>query len=266
MKKTIPFLACIIGIFILSLNSCKTNQLTYFKGADTLSVSVKNSDYGVKLVPSDELLITVSSLIQEASDPYNFSRITTLSTKSKDQIEQPRNQSYIVDAEGSINFPILGKLHVAGLTTIGLTKMLEDLISKDIENPVVRVQLVNFRINVLGEVAKPGAKEVKYERYTIFDALADAGDLTIYGQRQNVLLIRENEGQRSFHRLNLRDADIVNSPYFYLQQNDVIYVEPTKIRSANSEYNQNNSFKISIVSTIVSAISVITSLVIALTR
>ena len=155
-------------------------------------------------------------------------------------------------------------MHVAGLSTQELTKELETRISKDVENPIVRVQLVNFRINVLGEVKKPGAISVNKERYSILDALADAGDLTEYGERSNVLLIREVDGKRIYHRLNLNNSEVLSSSYFYLQQNDVVYVEPNEIRRENAKYNQNNSFKISVVSTIVSACSVIASLIIAL--
>ena len=138
-------------------------------------------------------------------------------------------------------------------------------ISETVDDPIVRVQLVDFRVNVLGEVKKPGAVLVNKERYSILDALADANDLTEYGERSNVLLIREIDGKRIYQRLNLNSSDILTSPYFYLQQNDVVYVEPNEIRRENAKYNQNNAYKISVVSTIVSACSVIASLIIALT-
>ena len=123
---------------------------------------------------------------------------------------------------------------------------------------------MNFRVNVLGEVKNPGQIVVTTERFSIFDALATVGDLTEYGRRENVTLIREVDGVRTYHRINLNDANVVNSPYFYLQQNDVIYVEPNKVRKDNSKYNQNNSFRIQVVSTVVSLASVISSLLIAL--
>ena len=126
------------------------------------------------------------------------------------------------------------------------------------------MQLVNFRVNVLGAVLEPGSIEVKSERFSVLDALAAAGDMTVQGKRDNVLLIRDNNGKREFHRLNLKDAGIVDSPYFYMQQNDVIYVEPSDVAAENAEYNQNNSFKVSVISTVVSAASVVASLLIAL--
>ena len=250
---------------ILTLFSCKTTKhLTYFENADSLKTSIQNLDYALKLVPFDELQITVNSLVPEATAAYNLPLFNPVRRGTIVAPTQEAMQTYQIDKDGNILFPVLGELHVAGMSTKELTDMLYDKISKEVEDPLIKVNLMNFRVNVLGEVNSPGAKSVSKERYTLFDAIADAGDLTLYGQRENVLLIREENGVRTFHRMNLKDANIVNSPYFYLQQNDVLYVEPNKTRSSNSEYNSNNSFKVSVVSTIVSALSVIASLVIAL--
>ena len=120
-------------------------------------------------------------------------------------------------------------------------------------------------MNVLGEVRNPGSVEVKTERFSVLDALAAAGDMTQYGVRNEVMLIREENGKRSYHTLNLEDAAIVNSPYFFLSQNDVIYVKPNKVLESNASYDTNNAYRISVVSTVVSVMSVIASLVIALT-
>ncbi len=118
----------------------------------------------------------------------------------------------------------------------------------------------------MGEVEKPGPVKVSTERLSVFDALVAAGDLTDYGRRENVLVIREIDGKKVYQRLNLKDSKVVESPFFYLQQNDVVYVEPNSIRQANSKYNSNNAFKLTVISSVISAVSVITSLVIALTR
>lgn len=123
---------------------------------------------------------------------------------------------------------------------------------------------MNFKVSVLGEVAKPGVVEVKSERCTVLEALGLAGDMTIFGKRENVTLIREEDGVVSYHRLNLADGDLIKSPYYYMQQNDVLYVEPTETRMEQSEYSTNNSYKIQVVSAIISGASVIASLVIAL--
>lgn len=264
MKKC---LLCVVMAFAVAMSSCTSykTSLPYFEDIrDSISGEFIQGDYGIKIIPDDELLITVTSMVPEATAMYNLTLANPAMRDEIVRITQPQQQTYIVDANGDIQFPVLGKLHVAGLSTQELTKELETRISKDVENPIVRVQLVNFRINVLGEVKKPGAISVKKERYSILDALADAGDLTEYGERSNVLLIRELDGKRVYQRLNLNNSEVLASPCFYLQQNDVVYVEPNEIRRENAKYNQNNSYKISVVSTIVSACSVIASLVIAL--
>lgn len=262
--KTIFSKALVLLFVIASLASCRSKQeLAYFykhTSPDTLNLA----NYSIKIQPADELIITVNSLIPEASYPYNLPVLNPAHQGSIEITTTTQNQTYTVDKEGYITFPILGKIHVEGLSTQEIAQRLTDKISEAVDQPIVRVQLVNFRVNVLGEVMKPGAIQVKAERFSILDALAAVGDLTVYGRRDNVLLIREENGERQFHRLNLNEATIVNSPYFYLQQNDVIYVEPSSTRKANSEYNQNNSFKIQIASTVVSVISVMSSLIIAL--
>ena len=137
-------------------------------------------------------------------------------------------------------------------------------VSANVKDPFVRVELLGFNIDVMGEVKNPQRIYVNSERYTLLDALSAAGDLTEYGERSNVLVIREEDGKQTYHRLNLADSNIFSSPYFYLHQNDVIYVEPNQIRIDNSKYNQNNAYKLSVISTIVSASSVVASLIIAL--
>lgn len=245
------FIAAAI-VLAATVTSCKAPQsLAYFENADSLkTVGTTALDYAVKIRPADELIITVNSIVPEATAAYNLS-------------STPQNQTYVVDTDGEITMPVIGKIHAAGMTTKGLGDYLTEKISKEVDSPVVRVQLANFRVNVLGEVKRPGAIEAKSERFTIFDALAAAEDMTEYGERTNVMVIREENGQRAYHRVNLKDARIVDSPYYYLQQNDVVYVEPNQIKAGNAKYSQNNAFKVAVVSTIVSAVSVIASLVIA---
>ena len=246
------FIAAAI-VLAATVTSCKAPQsLAYFENADSLkTVGTTALDYAVKIRPADELIITVNSIVPEATAAYNLS-------------STPQNQTYVVDTDGEITMPVIGKIHAAGMTTKGLGDYLTEKISKEVDSPVVRVQLANFRVNVLGEVKRPGAIEAKSERFTIFDALAAAEDMTEYGERTNVMVIREENGQRAYHRVNLKDARIVDSPYYYLQQNDVVYVEPNQIKAGNAKYSQNNAFKVAVISTIVSAVSVIASLVIAL--
>lgn len=263
--KIINILLIVAAALASSMTSCKTPQsLAYFENADSLKVSSTTLDYAVRIRPADELVITVNSIVPEATAAYNLPLINPTTESVIKTSSSAQNQTYIVDTEGNIDFPVIGKIHAEGMTTLGLKNYLTERISKDVDDPVVRVQLGNFRINVLGEVKQAGSIEVKSERCSIFDAIAAAGDMTEYGERTNVLLIREENGQRAYHRLNLKDANIVDSPYFYLEQNDVVYVQPNNIKAGNAKYSQNNAFKVTVVSTVVSAVSVIASLVIAL--
>ena len=179
---------------------------------------------------------------------------------------QPRTQTYIVDERGDVMMPVLGRIHVGGMTLPEVSRMVTDMVAKDVKDPYVRVDIVNFGIDVLGEVKTPHRVITSQQYFTVLDALAACGDLTEFGMRDRVYVIRTEDGQRAYHRLDLTSSEVFSSPYFYMRQNDVVYVEPNKIRIDNSKYNQNNAFKLSVISTVVSSVSVIASLVIALTR
>ncbi len=261
-------LLMIVSLAII-MPACKTakddQRLPYFENIGTAADGTLTSgDYGIKIIPDDELIITVTSLVPEATAAYNLPLSNPAARTTVKMASSPQQQTYIVNKHGEINFPVLGKLKVAGKTIDEIQAMLEDIIGKDVDKPYVRVQLVNFKVNVLGEVKSPGVVEVSTQRFSVLDALANAGDLTEFGLRDKVLVIREENGQKTYHRLNLNDAALLSSPYFYLQQNDVVYVEPNKIKRDNSKYNQNNAYKLSVISTVVSACSVVASLIIAL--
>ncbi|MFI3240384.1 MAG: polysaccharide biosynthesis/export family protein [Bacteroidales bacterium] len=260
------FLLYIATIAILFSSCSSTNKnLLYFNGANAIDTTqIITTDFLIKVQPDDELSIVVSSLVPEASAHYNLLQTNPAVRGSLIQSAQAQNQTYVVSKDGYINFPVFGKLMVKGLTTEEITDMLYDKIKEDIADPNIRVELVNFKINLLGEVKIPGMIDVDRQRFTVLDAIAAAGDLTEYAERTNLLLIREENGERSYVTIDLNDTSLFNSPYFYLQQNDVIYVRPNKIKEDNSRYNTNNAFKLSLTSTIVSAASVIASLIIAL--
>lgn len=266
MKITHTLIAAALSLMAISC-STQRSSLTYFEDikSQTDGVIQAPTDYEIKIAPDDELLITVTSVIPEATAEYNLPLSNPAKNASLLESAQPKQQTFIVDKAGDIKFPRLGMLHVAGLTTREVQNLIEKKISAEVEDPVVKVLLVNFRINVLGEVRNPGTIGVNRERFTILDALGAAGDLTEYAERNNILLIREVDGKKEFHHLDINDSALLSSPCYYLQQNDVIYVEPNKIRKDNSKYNQNNAFKLSMASAIISASSVIASLVIALT-
>ena len=263
MKIKIFFTIAVMAL----LASCRSNRdMVYFQDIDNNSEVLDSlyRNYSVKVKPADELLITVWSEVAEATLIYNLPQVSFAEVGDDAVAVNQKILSYVVDNEGFINFPLVGKLKVEGLRTGEVSELLTKEISKDVKDPYVRVQLAKFRVNVMGEVARPGMQEVKTERYSILDALGAAGDLTQYGRRNDVLLIREENGNRTYHRLDLTSADLLSSPYFYLQQNDVVYVAPNDIRQSNAEYNQNNSYKVQVISTAISAVSVIASLIIAL--
>ena len=263
MKKSI--IAVFLILTSIALYSCKTQhvELTYFVDAKD-GAKLESTDYEIRVVPDDELLITVNSLVPAATAQYNLPLSNPSSREAVTLSSTPKLQTYLVDKRGYIEFPVLGKVKVEGKTTEEIKTELEAEISKTVDKPFVRVQLVNFKVNVIGEVNAPRVIEVKSERFSVLDAIAAAGDLSVFGLRDQVYVIREQDGSKTFHKLDLTDAQIVASPYFYLRQNDVVYVAPNKIRVDNSKYNQNNAFKLTVISTIVSAASVIASLVIAL--
>ena len=222
------------------------------------------SNYKIKIQPDDELIITITSTLPEATAMYNLPLGNPSLKGNINATQSPRIQTHIVDRNGMIQLPVLGEIQAAGLSTKELEAVIKNRVSEHVKDPFVRVEMINFTVNVMGEVRAPQRIVVGKERFSVLDALAAAGDLTEYGKRDNVLVIRTENGKSTYHRLNLTDGSIYASPYFYLQQNDVVYVEPNDIKIDNSKYNQFSAFKLSQLSTIVSLASVIASLVIAL--
>lgn len=257
-------IAILVAAALLTSCSSKKTVLPYFTDLQGQQGTLQTMTYAPEIKPDDELLITVNSSEPQTTAYYNLPLSNPAKKAEIAAVSSPKQQTYIVDSKGDITMPLLGSIHVAGLTTEQLQAQLTEKIRKDVADAIVTVQLLNFTVVVAGEVNTPRTINVNRNRYSILDALSDAGDLTPYGERDNVLIIREENGQRTYSRINLNSADILTSPYFYLRQNDYIYVEPNEIRQANSKYNQDNAFKLSVISTVVSACSVVASLIIAL--
>ncbi len=259
----------IAAITLLSCTSTKDNTLAYFKDlalAPSGSLPNPQGDYPICIAPDDELVISITSTVPEATAAYNLPMDNPATRGNLRVSTQPRTQTYIVDEQGYIMLPVLGRLYVKGKTLTQISNEITALVAKNVKDPYVRVDIVNFSVDVMGEVRAPQRVYSGRQTFTVLDALAQCGDLTEFGKRENVYVIRTEDGKRNYQRLNLNSSDVFNSPYFYLKQNDVIYVEPNEIRIDNSKYNQNNAFKLSVISTIVSGVSVIASLIIALTR
>lgn len=263
MKKY-SFLSILLMTAVLWLTSCSApKNIAYIKNSDEVDFSHSAYLYDARIMPKDVLTITVNTVNPEASAPFNLIVSTSLNTSNVNQTFGTNRalQSYLVSNDGTIEFPVLGTLQVGGLTKIECEKMIHDKIKPYLnakETPVVTVRMANYKISVLGEVNRPGMFTVDNEKINIFEALAKAGDLTIYGVRDNVKLIRENEkGTKEIHTIVLNDANIINSPYYYLQQNDILYVEPNKVKAQNSTVGQTTSLWISATSILISFASLL---------
>lgn len=256
----------LFAVFCMFISSCSTpKDIVYFQGIDSLTPEQLNrmsQSYSNKITYDDLLSITVTAWDPAAVTPFN-PPVYAYSQEGEQPIATSQSMySYLVDKEGYINFPVLGKIHVVGLTKQELGKELENKISKYVDHPLVNVQLLNFRITLMGELSRPGSYTIKNDRFTILDAIGMAGDLPITANRKNILVIREDEGKKNIYRLDITDPAIFESPCYYLRQNDVVYVEPveTKQRSRTSSTRQ---FNISLVTSVISAVSIITSMVIS---
>lgn len=272
MKKFFSIaLALSAAAVMLTLGSCSTPKasMTYFENISTTdSGQLGNVDYELKIAPDDKLDIRVTSTNPNAAQIFNipssYSTVMDPNTGTMVQTPAGNNIDYLVSQSGDINFPILGKIHVAGMTTTQLADYIYDHVKDQIEDPIVTVQLTNFHVSILGEVNRPGNVSANSERFTIMDAIARAGDLTPYAVRDNILLIREENGKKEYHHLNLNDSKVFTSPYFYLKQNDMVVVQPNDVRRSNVNYNVNNGYRLQVTSAIISAFSVVASLAIAL--
>ncbi len=227
--------------------------------ADTLSL------YDAKIMPKDLLSITVNTSDPQASAPFNLTVQTPINTAlaNINTTTQPTLQQYLVSNKGEIDFPIIGRLKVVGLTKNQAEDLIRDSLRPYLkEVPIVTVRMANYQISVLGEVARPGTFTVSNEKVNILQALAMAGDMTVYGVRDNVKLVREEiTGKREIITIDLNRSDLVLSPYYYLRQNDIIYVSPNKTKARNSDIGSSTSIWISATSILVSLASLIVNIV-----
>ena len=236
-------LLLVISIFIFS---CKTpTDVVYFQESQNLEkISSENSFTPVFKV-DDIVSILVSAIDMDAVRPFNLLQGGSLATPESGGTSSSTSGSseptYLIDEDGNIDFPVLGKLKIAGLNRAQVKDILKNKLKEYLNDPIVNVRLKNFKITVIGEVNEPGSYTIPNERITIIEAIGLAGDLTITGKRTNVMVIRENESVNTYHRLDLTSKDIFDSPVYYLAQNDVLYVEPNIARVKNSEGNKNRN-------------------------
>lgn len=248
------FFYLIIAVCFFSSCGVKYKSVPYFTDLpkqDSIQEVIQNHKI-LKIQKDDILAITVSSLNPEASAIFNMGNTSSLQGNASPNAN-PANTAngFIVDQNGAIQLPLIGSVTVEGLTTISARELIQSKLITYLKEPVVSLRLINFKVSVLGDVAKPGVYPVQNERVSFAEALSMAGDLNITAVRDNVLLIRENQGKRQYIRLNMQSKDLFNSPFYYLQNNDVLYVQPGNAKYASVDSSYRN------VSIILSALSVI---------
>lgn len=251
----------------LLLSSCTAyKKVPYLQGSEYLSTAnVQTPLYDARIMPKDLVTIAVNTSDPDAAIPFNLTVATAMPASGKSQAGgQSALQQYLVDNNGNVDFPVLGTLHIGGLTKSQAEGLIKEKLKTYLkEDPIVNVRMTNYKISVIGEVNSPGTFTVTNEKVNIMEALAMAGDMTVYGQRNNVKLIREDaQGQRKIIPLDMNGADIILSPYYYLQQNDVLYVTPNKAKAKNAGISNSTTIWFTVVGTLVS----IASLIVNLTR
>lgn len=250
------------GVITLFITSCSApKNITYFRDVpDTIKQKeIEQAAYSTPLIQADDILqITIQTLDPAATAMLNQSAgAVPLSGSTAAAPAATTTSGYLVDKDGYVSLPLIGKIMVQGKTTDSVRDEIKTIAATYYKDPVVNVRFANFKITVLGEVNKPSTYVMPNEKVTLLDALGAAGDLTIYGKRENVLLIRDNNGKKEFVRLNLNQSDIFSSPYFYLRQGDVVYVEPNKSKVSSTDFAQVK--RISILASVLSLLIVVVS-------
>jgi polysaccharide export outer membrane protein len=262
MKKFLVSFALLAMVMLL--NSCGgSKKIVYFQNIDNINLDDSEKLHSAKIMPKDMLSITVSTIDPAASAPFNMN--VTSASSSVRSTASTNGQEYLVDNEGYIEFPVVGKLQVVGLTSAQCQEFIKGKIAPYLaasEKPIVVVRISDFKVTILGEVNSPRVITMSTERPNIMEAIAQAGDLTLYGKRDNVMLIREDaSGKKSVHRLDLRDACLIESPYYYLQQNDIIYIQPNAARASTNQYSPATALWVGLASSVLSLASLIVNLV-----
>ena len=249
------------------LTACQSyKKVPYFQNVEVVNEAEQQEKlYDAKIMPKDLLTIVVSCTNPELAIPFNLTVASNagiaVSTSSY-VTTQPVLQPYLVDNEGNINFPVLGELKLEGLTKREAEQLIIDKLKPYMkETPIVTVRMVNYKISVIGEVMRPGTFTISNEKVNLLEALAMAGDMTVYGLRDNVKLIREDaNGIQQIVTLDLNKAETILSPYYWLQQNDIVYVTPNKAKARNSDVGNSTSLWFSATSILVSIVSLLVNI------
>lgn len=259
----------LFAVFCGMMCACSVpKDVVYFQGIDQMTpeqLSKMSQTYTTKITNDDLLSINVTAWDPAAVTPFNPPVYAYSAQGEQPLVASQAQYTYLVDKDGNINFPVLGKIHVAGLTRQELSEKMNQMISKYVENPLVNVQLLNFKVTMMGELNRPGSYTIKNDRVTILDVIGMAGDLPLTANRKNLLVIREENGKKEIYRMDITDPAIFASPCFYLKQNDVVYVEPVKTKQ-RARTSSDRQFTISLFTTLLSSISVIVAMVLSIKK
>ena len=260
--KAKGILSCLFALFLFA--SCQSyKKVPYLQDVKVVEQTVQQENlYDARIMPKDLLTIVVSCTSPELAVPFNLTVATQNNVTISNTTSQPALQQYLVDNDGKIDFPVLGELKVGGLTKKEAELLIVEKLKPYIkENPIVTVRMMNYKISVLGEVARPGTFTISNEKVNLLEALAMAGDMTVWGLRDNVKLIRESaDGKQQIVTLDLNKAEVILSPYYWLQQNDIIYVTPNKVKARNSDIGNSTTLWVSATSILVSLASLLVTI------
>lgn len=255
--------SCLIAVFLFA--SCQSyKKVPYLQDAGVVKdINQQENLYDAKIMPKDLLTIVVSCTSPELAMPFNLTVAGPNNISTNNYVtSQPSLQTYLVSNEGTVDFPVLGELKIGGLTKKEAEQLIVEKLKPYIkETPIVTVRMVNYKISVLGEVARPGTFTISNEKVNLLEALAMAGDMTVWGVRDNVKLIREGaDGKQAIVTLDLNKAETILSPYYWLQQNDIVYVTPNKAKARNSDIGNSTSLWFSATSILVSLASLLVTI------
>tara|TARA_R110002020_G_scaffold85914_1_gene211658 strand:- start:97444 stop:98232 length:789 start_codon:yes stop_codon:yes gene_type:complete len=257
LKKIFKFLFAVVVISIGFVSCVSKRNVLYFQDVERLNQGIETNNYQTIIRPDDLLTITVSALNPETVIPFNPPLVSSPTVDGTIRNTQ-QIQTYLVDKSGEIEFPVVGTIELGGLTRQEAINELHNILSEYIINPIINLRILNYTITVMGEVNNPGTFTVNDERITVLEALGYAGDMTIFGKRKDVIVVREENGDKSYGKLDFTSADVMNSPYYYLQQNDVVIVSPNTAQVQSSGFNRNSSIFVSIAGIVISVIAILT--------
>lgn len=261
-KTAYSFFSIVILISSLLLVSCTSKKkVVYFNSEEAIKSSEANKNYTPAFHTDDLLSITVSSIDQDAVKPFNLVAAQgSGGNQAGYATGLPSVSGYLIDAEGNIDFPVIGKIKLQGLNRMEASELLREKLKAYINTPIVNIRILNYKITVLGDVKNPGTFNIPNERVTLLEALGIAGDLNITGKRKNVLVIRDVDGKKTETRIDLTSKELFSSPVFYLNQNDIVYVEPNRAKINSSVVNASN------VGIVISIVSLLTTIAVLLSR